>query len=130
LRILFDTSVAIAFRDGDRRILARAREIEPVALISAVTWVELESGVPAASEGKAARRAALDAMGDVLDILAFGPVEAVIYGRIVDAVGFSQRKIIDRMIAAQAISADARLATLNPKDFRGIPGLAIEDWTR
>jgi tRNA(fMet)-specific endonuclease VapC len=129
LRILFDTSVAIAFRDGDPHILARARHIDPVAVISAVTWVELEGGVGVAPEGMAARRAALDAMRDVLDILAFGPDEARIYGRIVEALGFSRRKIIDRMIAAQAISAGACLATLNPRDFRDIPDLRIEDWS-
>jgi tRNA(fMet)-specific endonuclease VapC len=34
------------------------------------------------------------------------------------------------MIAAQAIEAAATLATLNARDFRDIPGLTIEDWSK
>ncbi|HAJ03147.1 MAG TPA: VapC toxin family PIN domain ribonuclease, partial [Brevundimonas sp.] len=34
----------------------------------------------------------------------------------------------DRMIAAQAIVAGATLATLNPADFRDIPGLSLLEW--
>jgi len=34
------------------------------------------------------------------------------------------------IIAATARSAGLVLATLNPHHFRGIEGLAVEDWTR
>lgn len=129
MRILFDTSVAIAFRDGDPDILARAQAVEPVALLSAVTVVELEGGIARAPEGRQARRAALDAMYDVLDILLFGMAEATAYGAIVAKLGFSRTAIIDRMIAAQAIVAEACLVSLNPRGFRDIPGLTSEDWS-
>ena len=33
------------------------------------------------------------------------------------------------MIAATAMSQGPILATLNPRDFRNIPGLLIEDWS-
>ena len=33
------------------------------------------------------------------------------------------------MIAATAMSQGLILATLNPRDFRNIPGLLIEDWS-
>lgn len=65
-----------------------------------------------------------------LEVLPFSTREAAVYRRIVEQLGFSRPRIIDRMIAAQAIVADAALATLNPRDFRDIPGLAIEDWSK
>lgn len=68
-------------------------------------------------------------MYEELDVLPFTGREAGIYRRIVEQLGFSRSRIIDRMIAAQAIVAGATLATLNPRDFRSIPGLTIEDWS-
>lgn len=130
MRLLFDTSVAIAFRDGDAQVLTRAAGIEPVALLSAVSVVELEGGVARAQEGRDQRRRALDAMYDVLDIVPFGKREAVVYRRIVETLGFSRPLIMDRMIAAQAMAADATLATLNARDFRAIPDLKLEDWAK
>ena len=91
--------------------------------------VELEGGVARAEIGRDQRRAALEAMYESLDILAFGLDEASAYGRIISALGFSRGKIVDRMIAAQAIIADATLATLNARDFRGISGLQVDDWS-
>jgi len=129
LRYLLDTSVAIALRDGDPAILARSERLEPVPLVSIVTMVELEGGVARAEIGRDQRRAALDAMYESLDILTFGLDEASAYGRIVSVLGFSRGKVIDRMIAAQAVIADATLATLNARDFRGIPDLRVDDWS-
>jgi predicted nucleic acid-binding protein len=129
LRLLFDTSVAIALRDGDPRILEKAAPLTPVALISAVTAVELESGVSRSAGGREQRRAALEALYETLDILPFGVPEAAAYGRIVAELGFARGLIIDRMIAAQALVAGATLVTLNARDFRAIAGLQLEDWS-
>lgn len=127
---MFDTSVAIPFRDGDRRILDRAAALDEPALLSILTVVELESGVAAARVDRPRRRASLDAMYELLEILPFTFREAAAYARIVKQLGFSRPRIIDRMIAAQALVAEAALATLNPRDFRDIPGLTIEDWSK
>lgn len=129
MRTLFDTSVAIAFRDGLPHVLSRAEPIEPVALLSILTVVELEGGAAMPSSGARSRRAALDEMLNLLDVVPFGMAEAQIYGRIVAMLGFSRAKNLDRMIAAQAIAAGAAVATLNPRDFRDIPGLSLEDWS-
>ena len=129
MRLLFDTSVAIALRDGDPRILEKAAPLTPVALISAVTAVELESGVSRSAGGREQRRAALEALYETLDILPFGVPEAAAYGRIVAELGFARGLIIDRMIAAQALVAGATLVTLNARDFRAIAGLQLEDWS-
>ena len=50
------------------------------------------------------------------------------YRAIVEAVGYSRRKFLDRMIAAQAIVHRATLITLNADDFRDCPGLSLLAW--
>ncbi len=50
------------------------------------------------------------------------------YGAIVEAVGYSRRRVIDRMIAAQALLHDATLVTMNGEDFKDIPGLKLLIW--
>src|SRR5687767_7012769 len=98
-------------------------------MISVVTRFELEGGVYRDRGAAAVLRPRLDLILDQFEILPFTVSEAVAYGRIVERFGYSRRRVIDRMIAATAIVADATLITLNPADFAGIPGLVIEDWT-
>jgi predicted nucleic acid-binding protein len=50
------------------------------------------------------------------------------YLRIVETTGFSRRKVLDRMIAAQALVHRATLITRNAADFRDVPGLQILEW--
>jgi len=128
LRLLLDTSVAIALRDSEPGLLERRKGSSALASISVVTAVELEGGIWRSQSGVAERRAALDAIYEVFELLAFTDREAAAYGQIVEQLGFSRSKVIDRMIAATAIVAGRTLATLNPRDFQGIPGLTVEDW--
>ena len=127
--LLIDTSVAVALRENMRHVGDRFTRLRSLPLLSIVSVVELEGGVSVAEEGRDARRESLDKLYAALDILPFGEREAAGYRDIVAALGFSRRLVIDRMIAAQALVASAKLATLNPRDFRGIPGLTIEDWS-
>ena len=129
MRTLIDTSVAVEVREGEAVILERLERFETLALLSIVSVVELEGGVPAAPEGAAVRRLVLDEIYETLEILPFGPVEAAAYRAIVEACGFSRRLVVDRMIAATALANDLALATLNPRDFRNIPDLTVEDWS-
>ena len=41
---------------------------------------------------------------------------------------YSRRKLLDRMIAAQALVHRATLVTFNPDDFSDIPGLSSLVW--
>jgi tRNA(fMet)-specific endonuclease VapC len=127
---LFDTSVAVSLREGDEASMERAERLGSIALLSILSVIELEGGVPIAPEGAHIRRILLDELYATMEILDFGQAEADEYRSIVTALGYSRSKIIDRMIAAQAIAAGATLATLNPRDFRDIPGLRTEDWSR
>ena len=126
---MFDTSVAIAFRDQHGPTLDRASRLKQNVVLPIVGVVELENGVAAATVDRDKRRASLDRMYVSLEILPFTEREVAVYRQIVTRLGFSRSKIIDRMIAAQAIVAGATLVTLNPRDFRNIAGLQIEDWS-
>jgi predicted nucleic acid-binding protein len=126
---LIDTSVAVALREGLEPALERAEQLDSIALLSILSVVELEGGVPLAAEGAAIRRQTLDELYATLEILDFGRREANTYRDIVQALGFSRARISDRMIAAQAMVAGAAIATLNARDFRDIPALLIEDWS-
>ena len=119
----------MALREGEATVLGRAERLDAVALMSIVSVVELEGGVSTAQEGAAARRSILDEMYETLEILPFGAAEAGAYRAIMEACGFARRLIVDRMIAATALANDLKLATLNPRDFGDVPGLAVEDWS-
>jgi predicted nucleic acid-binding protein len=44
--------------------------------------------------------------------------------------GGRPRPVVDLLIAATAKSSGLVLATLNPRHFEGLEGLAVEDWSR
>jgi tRNA(fMet)-specific endonuclease VapC len=128
LTYLLDTSVAILVRDGDPETLKRVRTLDGAALLSIITRVELEGGVYRDPLQAARRRIRLDTMLASLPVVAFDDAAAERYGLIVQAAGYSRRKLLDRMIAAQALVHRATLITKNPGDFRDCPGLTILEW--
>ncbi|HWH18127.1 MAG TPA: type II toxin-antitoxin system VapC family toxin [Allosphingosinicella sp.] len=125
---MMDTSVAIHLRDGTPEVVEKTGDKGGEALISIVTHVELEGGVYRDPSQTSRRRARLDALLEGLTILPFDEQSAQAYRSILEAAGFSRPRILDRMIAAQAISAGLPLITMNAADFRDIPNLVLEDW--
>lgn len=125
---LLDTSVAILLRDADSKADELLGALDSVPALSVVTQVELEGGVRAKPDLAAKRRAALDALLATLPVLPFDADCAAAYRRIVEATGFSRRKVIDRMIAATALVHGLRVITLNGADFADVPGLDLEVW--
>lgn len=123
---MLDTSVAIALRDGDVDIFARLRARASSAVLSMITLTELQAGLLGA-EG-AVRRMRLNRLLETIPVIPFALADAETYGAILQKSGFSRRKVLDRMIAAQAITAQATLVTQNPADFRDIEGLTVEGW--
>ena len=125
---VLDTNVAIHLRDGDAAITDRVAALEGAVLMSVVTRVELEGGVYRDAAQAAVRRARLDTILAAIPILAFDDAAAQAYGAIVAHAGCSRRKLLDRMIAAQALVHRATVVTLNGADFNDIPGLAVTEW--
>lgn len=96
--------------------------------LSIFTRVELEGGIHTRAAAAAIRRKRLNALLTEAETLPFdmGVIDA--YGRIVEALGFSRRQVLDRLIAATAIVHDLTLVTINERDFAGIPDLRLEVW--
>jgi predicted nucleic acid-binding protein len=129
LACIIDTNVAIHLRDGDAGVAKRLEELGDGVLMSIVTRVELEGGVYRVPEYAAIRRARLDVIIAAIPALAFDDLAAGFYAAILAEAGYSRRKILDRMIAAQALAHRATLITMNAEDFADIPGLDYLDWS-
>jgi tRNA(fMet)-specific endonuclease VapC len=129
LPVLLDTSVAIALLDGAPSVIERRRDEDEPAFLSMISWVELIPGVYSDKKLNRGRREFLAAFLEQVEVLPFAEPEVDAYERIIAANGYSRRLVVDRMIAATALANDLSLATLNPRDVRNIPGLAVEDWS-
>ncbi|MCB9958074.1 MAG: PIN domain-containing protein [Rhodospirillaceae bacterium] len=125
---LIDTNIAIRLRDGDPDTQARIANLDGAVLMSVITRVELEGGVYRVPDQAAIRRARLDVMLAAIPCLPFDDLAAARYGAIVAAAGYSRRKILDRMIAAQTLVHRSTLVTTNGADFADIPDLACLVW--
>jgi tRNA(fMet)-specific endonuclease VapC len=128
MAFLLDTDVAIHLRDGDPVITEKVGALDDAVLMSIVTRVELEGGVYREPEHVQVRRARLDAILAAIPTIAFDDVAADAYGAIVASAGYSRRKLLDRMIASQALVHRATLVTINAEDYRDVPGLSLLAW--
>lgn len=128
MRWLLDTNVAIHLRDGDAVTSAKIADLDGSPVLSIVTRIELEGGVYQVPHDASRRRARLDTMFELIEILDLDAASADAYRAIIEALGFSRRKVLDRMIAAHALARDIPLITRNGDDFRDIPGLKLAEW--
>ena len=128
MAVLLDTNVVIHLRDGDVAVTSRIQSLQEPLLLSVVTRVELEGGVYRDPAQAGQRRPRLDSILATIPVLAFDDASADAYRRIVEIAGYSRRKLLDRMIAAQALVHHATLATLNAADLADIPGLQLLAW--
>ena len=128
MAFLLDMDVAIHLRDGDPTVTDKVAALDAAVLVSIITRVELEGGVYRDPAFRRVRRARLDAMLAALPTLAFDDAAAEAYGAIVANAGYSRRKLLDRMIAAQALVHRASLVTMNGGDYADVPGLSLVAW--
>jgi tRNA(fMet)-specific endonuclease VapC len=126
--VLLDTNVAIHLRDATPWSRRRWRRSKALCSFSVVTRVELEGGVYREPAQAPVRRARLDAMLSAIPALAFDDPAAKTYGDIVASAGYSRRKLLDRMIAAQALVHRATLATFNQDDLSDVLSLSLLVW--
>jgi predicted nucleic acid-binding protein len=128
LPCLIDTNVAIHLRDGDRAIQQKIDSLRDTIVLSIISRVELEGGIWRDPALAAERRARLDLLFAAMPILPFDAAAADIYRTIVETAGYSRRKLLDRMIASQAMVHRAKLVTMNAADFNDILGLEVIAW--
>ena len=127
--LLLDTSVAVDLIDGSPRVVQRRHQYDEEVFLSVISQVELEAGVYRDGEPDPRVRARIDQLLEAVQRLPFAQAEVAAYSAIIAQTGFSRRLVVDRMIAASAIANDLAVATLNPRDFRNIPDLIVEDWS-
>jgi tRNA(fMet)-specific endonuclease VapC len=126
---LLDTNIAIHARDGMERVLQKLEANDGIVLLSSLSLAELQRGLYKDGAHAALRRARLEILLRHIDVIPFDEAAARAYGEIIAQCGWLRGKDFDRMIAAHAISSMSVLVTNNVTDFRGIPGLVIENWT-
>ncbi|HUF90871.1 MAG TPA: type II toxin-antitoxin system VapC family toxin [Candidatus Limnocylindria bacterium] len=126
--ILLDTSMLVDALTGPRRSAAAVRgAIEDREIITLSTLVLYEwlrgPRTPeeiAAQEGLFPREAAI----------VFGPPEAELAAALYRRIPRARQREFDLAVAACALTHEAALWTLNPRDFSDIPNLRLFEGTR
>lgn len=128
--IVLDTSVLIAAErsrfDLEALVAAKADETFAIAAISAS---ELLHGVERTREAslRAQRSRFAESVLDSLAVVPFGLAEARIHASLWAGLAAKGRVVgaHDLQVAATALSVGSAVATLNQKDFKRVPGLAL-----
>lgn len=126
---LLDTNVLIDLVEGGRDFATAHSRFDEGGFLSVISTVELHAG--AAVDGRVdpeMKRRIAEIVESFVE-LPFTSAEAEAYARTIAVIGFARRVIIDRMIAVTALTNGLTLVTANPRDFRAIPGLRVEDWS-
>ncbi len=127
-RYLLDTNIVMAAALGLPGVLERlaALDIGEVA-ISAISLGETLAGAAGVEkDSRLAENIAL--ITENIDILPFDRAASAAYGRLMRKLDPKRRRVLDRMIAAQALDLGLTLIAANNDDFDDIPGLVVEKW--
>jgi len=124
---LLDATVLFAAACGEQATLSRLAQLQGADVAtSAIVWSELMAAAPEKDRRLAEN---LRLIGETIDILPFDQAAAAAYGALLQEVEPKRRRVLDRMVAAQASALGRTLITLNGADFSDIRGLTIEDWS-
>jgi tRNA(fMet)-specific endonuclease VapC len=126
--ILIDTNIAIDLRDGNEVTTLLVAALPERPFLSMITRIELEGGVYRDPYFAEFRRRLLDALLLRFPVLNIGDADLAAYGQIIARCGFDQRRISDRLIAAQAIARNANLITAKSASFSDIRDLKLIAW--
>lgn len=131
MKYLLDTNICIyIIKQQPQQVIGRLRTLDVSDVgVSAITVAELQYGA-AKSAFPDRNRLALAGFLAPLEILDFTAAFADTYGRIRADLERSGTPIgaYDLLIAAQALAGGLTLVTNNEREFRRIPGLAVENW--
>jgi tRNA(fMet)-specific endonuclease VapC len=128
---LLDTNICIyLIKKHPANVLMRLREhsISEIG-ISCITLGELEYGIHKSSQPFRNRIALAEFLAP-LEILPFDDCASLEYGKIRWDLERRGQPIggMDLLIAAHALSNQCILVTNNEREFRRIPGLAVQNW--
>jgi len=133
IRCLLDTNICIELiRGRSPELLARLRRRKIGTIgISAITLAALQYGV-AKSRDPARNTIALAHFCAPLEICPFAHEAASSYGEICADLERAGTPIgpLDTLIAAHALALNVMLVTHNEREFRRVPGLRVENWTK
>lgn len=133
MKYLLDTSVCVEMIRGRRtRLLKRLSERPTRDFgLSSITVAELQYGVWKSPQ-MTQEREALDEFLIPLTVLEFDFAATETYGRLRAHLESAGTPIgaLDMLIAAHAVSRDLTVLTRNLKEFKRVPGLKSEDWTK
>jgi len=130
-RYLLDTDTCSYLHGAEAPAIRRRFErLKPgEAVISAITWGELQFGVQR-SRNKGRVQRLLDELRSLLPVLPITREVAEAYGRV--RADLAARGALiganDLWIAAHACSARLTLVTNNQREFHRVPGLRLENW--
>ena len=121
---LLDSNILIYLLEGTsssaRAAIERCRPGEVVT--SAVAYAELMRKVP---DDDPEKEAAVEALFSLVAVMPFDAAAARAYRHLA-----FKRGTFDRLIAAHALQLGLTFVTNNEREFAGVPGLRIENWTR
>lgn len=123
-RVLFDANCCIYMIEKlSPPLRERAEKCAPGEIVtSAIVFAEVARGI---DWSNAVAADLVNAFFEAVPVLPFDRKAALCYGEL----PFIRHRF-DRLIAAQALALDVTLVTANPRDFRDIPDLCVEDWTQ
>lgn len=127
-RYLLDATTVFAAVSGEMATLAKLSRL-PIGdvAISAIVYGELLNGLTGGKSARVMENVALFTQN--VDILAFDRKAAETFGEMLRRIEPRRRRMLDRMVAAQAIAGGFILVTLAPDDFADLPGLKLESWS-
>jgi len=130
MRYLLDTNICIyLIRNQPPQVLTRlAQQTQGSVVMSVVTYAELRAGLEMQSTDRTHDEQVLALLTRRIPVLPFTETDANQYGVLRAAVRDRSRHAMDRLIAAQAVSAGLTLVTNNTADFKDYPGLQLENW--
>lgn len=121
---LLDTNICIYLLEAlSEPARQRIQSHQPGEVVtSAVAYAEVMRGLDTTNKGAVA---AVDRLFEVVPVLPFDHRAARSYATLP-----FRRARFDRLIAAHALALRVALVTNNEADFRDIPGLTVENWSR
>lgn len=123
MRFLLDANALILLLAGHERLVNRASECaEGDLCLSSICFAEVLHG---SAGGKPPPVDVMERVSKRIPVLPFDEEAAIRYARLP-----FKRHRFDQLIAAHALALDLTLVTANPRDFRHIPHLRVEDWTQ